>query len=100
MDEKQLLDKITSGPAPHTLHHEPARFELRVAELLRDALNAHADAELKAAKQPSAEQEEEAKFRSQRLWALVPALLAIPPQKRHLHDGDAGSSSKFDMVEM
>eukprot|EP00973_Karenia_brevis_P028311 3901824-Karenia_brevis.AAC.1 len=43
--EKQLLDEITSRPAPKLLHHVPQVLEARALELLRDALSAHADAE-------------------------------------------------------
>ena len=65
------------------LHHIPAKFEVRGAELLRDAVNKHADAELDASRHSTGENIANAKFWSQHLWARSLALLAIPADVRN-----------------
>ena len=100
LDVYQLLDQITSRLAPHMLHHILAKFEVRGAELLRDAVNKHADAELEASQHSTGDNIADAKFWSQHLWALSLALLAIPAdirneknaqQQHKLCDGRGGS---------
>ena len=85
--EQDILDHITSRPAPKMIHLMAAVLEKRFAELLRDAVNAHADAELTAREHPGAEAEVKFKYYSQRLWALTPASRIIPG-KREVSNGD------------
>jgi len=99
LDVYQLLDEITSRPAPHMLHHIPAKFEVRGAELLRDAVNKHADAELEASRHSTGENIANAKFWSQHLWALSPALLAIPADIRNEKNAQQ-QHTNFAMAEV
>ena len=100
LDVYQLLNEITSGLASHMLHHIPAKFEVRGAELLTDAVNKHADAELEASRHSTGENIANAKFWSRHFWALSLALLAIladirsqknAQQQRKFCDGRGGS---------
>ena len=99
--EETLLNMIVSSPAPRLLHHAPSIFDSRTYELLRDAISAHADAELDFSKHPGAESEERANYYSQRLWALMPVLLAIPLDfQRNGQGDDAQLHTKFELVEL
>eukprot|EP00973_Karenia_brevis_P088278 12240569-Karenia_brevis.AAC.1 len=98
--EGTLLDSITSKPAPNMLNHAPAVLEKRVWELLRDAISAHADAELDCFQHPGVEAAERAKICSQRLWVLAPALLAIPTDGKADASDDEKAHTKFEVVDM
>ena len=74
---KDVLDKATSLPAPKLFHHAPRQPEQRIAELVRDAMHEHADAELEAKRHSSQEVDAKAKFKGQRLWVMAPMLLAV-----------------------
>lgn len=99
MDTQQLLDEITNRPAPYMLRHAPSKFELRIAELLRDAISKHADSEIEASRHPTVENRSYAKFWSQHLWALTPAFLAIPSKVKEKRD-EAQLHVNFEMAEV
>lgn len=99
-DEQTLLEAVASLPAPKMLHHPPAKLELRLLELIRDALNDHADAEAQAHKHPTYEKIEYAKQCSRKLWAMAPAILAVPAEALNQTQDPAGMQYKFEVAEV
>ena len=74
----KIIDDISSMPAPRLFHHAPTRFETRLGEQFRDAIQRHADAELEVCQHPSEAAKEKARYLGRLLWALPAAFYAVP----------------------